>query len=75
MKHSCTHVKESFLADVFGSADGRRGHHDRLHLRQVNVASTVRVFAGVVIPQLWGRRRYTCGPSPWLLKRGPYRLT
>lgn len=56
-RHRCTHVKERFLADVFGSADGWRGDHDGLHLRQVNVAPTVGVFAGVVIPQLRGGRR------------------
>lgn len=50
----CTHVKESFLADVFGSANGRGGDHNGLHLSQVDVSSTVGVFAGVVIPQLRG---------------------
>lgn len=71
-----THVKEGLFADVFGGSERRRSHQHRLHLRQVNVASAVRVLPGVVVSQLrregtlasWRRRPLHCSlnvPLTW----------
>lgn len=50
-----THIEKSLFVDVFGSSNGRRGDHHRLHLRQVNVSPAVGVLTRVVVPQLRAR--------------------
>lgn len=47
---------------MFGSSYSGRCDHHRLHLCQIDVASAVCVFSGVVVPHLWRRERYNLQP-------------